>query len=181
MQKVWLRPNRRILLVPIVAGGLLALLGGYLALLLASAPWTGLVRAVGWLMLVAGTVAVAVNLYLLCRPRIGYRNGELLFYLRFGAPVSVPIEVVEAFFLGQGEARLPYGKAHGAESINLVARLAERAVEWHRVEVLPALGQWCDGYVTICGTWCEPLGEEVARRLNHWLAETKRSLRNESE
>jgi hypothetical protein len=85
--------------------------------------------------------------------------------------VSVPVEIVEAFFLGQGPAHLPPVDGKPAESVNLIARLSQKAPEWAKVRVKPALGQWCEGYVTIRGTWCEPLDGEVIRRLNRRLRE----------
>jgi hypothetical protein len=83
--------------------------------------------------------------------------------------------LVEAFFVGQGPAELPGGMARSQETANLVARLAQRATEWAQRDVKPALGRWCEGYVTIRGTWCEPLNTELVRRLNRRLAEVKNS------
>jgi hypothetical protein len=39
--------------------------------------------------------------------------------------------------------------------------------------VKPSLGTWCGGYVTIRGTWCEPLQPDLIRRLNRRLKEVK--------
>jgi hypothetical protein len=39
--------------------------------------------------------------------------------------------------------------------------------------VKPAFGNWSEGYVTVRGTWCEPLDSEVVRRLNRRLKEVK--------
>jgi hypothetical protein len=87
--------------------------------------------------------------------------------------VAVPREVVEAFFLGQGPSYLPGTPGQRLESVNLVARLSQKAPEWMHVSVKPALGHWCDGYVTIRGTWCEPLTGDVIRRLNARLRELR--------
>jgi len=165
MIEVWLRPNRRVLAMALIPAVLLAVVG---ALLLAAADAT-LLR-----ILAGGMVALAAALMLglvnqLRRPRIGFRDGNVLFYLRAGAPVAVPLEVVEAFFLGQGPAYLPLSPRNGAETVNLVARLSQKAPEWAHVAVKQALGHWCEGYVTIRGTWCEPLNGDVIRRLNHRL------------
>ena len=100
------------------------------------------------------------------RPRIAYCDGDVLFHLRAGAPIAVPAEIVEAFFIGQGPAYLPRTHGPDAETVNLVARLSQKAPEWMHVGVKPALGHWCEGYVTIRGTWCEPLTGDVIRRLN---------------
>jgi hypothetical protein len=57
--------------------------------------------------------------------------------------------------------------------VNLVARLSQKAPEWEKVDVKPAIGRWCEGYVTIRGMWCEPLNGEVVRRLNRRLREIR--------
>ena len=31
------------------------------------------------------------------RPRIAFKSGNVLFYLRSGPPIAVPVEIVEAF------------------------------------------------------------------------------------
>jgi hypothetical protein len=53
----------------------------------------------------------------------------------------------------------------------LVIRIAESAADWQHVEVKPQLGSWCGGYVTVRGTWCEPLSISLVNRLNQRLAE----------
>jgi hypothetical protein len=133
----------------------------------------GLVRGVAWALVGTGVVLVIGLVGQLGRPRIAFRNGNVLFYLRSGAPVAVPAEVVEAFFLGQGPTKLPSVGGKPAETVNLVARISQKAPEWAKVEVKPALGNWCEGYVTIRGTWCEPLDGEVIRRLNRRLREIR--------
>jgi hypothetical protein len=107
------------------------------------------------------------------RPRIAYQNGHVMFYLRAGQPFAVPVEIVEGFFVGQNPATLPSGRPSRYRTATLVARLSQRAVEWARRDVKPALGKWCDGYVTVFGTWCEPITEELPRRLNRRLKEVK--------
>src|SRR5206468_1604639 len=111
------------------------------------------------------------------RPRVAYRDGRLQFYVRSGPPIAVPVDVVEAFFLGQGPAHLPV-MSKQPQTVNLVARLSQRHTEWARQEVKPALGNWCDGYVTIRGAWCEPLGNEVVRKLNRRLNEVKEAIQD---
>jgi hypothetical protein len=118
-----------------------------------------------------GVVLLMGLLNELRRPRIAFQDGNVLFNLRAGKPIAAPVEIVEAFFLGQGPAHLPPVDGKPAESVNLIARLSQKAPEWARVPVKPALGQWCEGYITIRGTWCEPLDGEVIRRLNRRLRE----------
>jgi hypothetical protein len=133
-----------------------------------------LLRLAGAGMAVVGVALVVGLVNQLRRPRIAYRDGKVLFYLRAGEPVAVPAAVVEAFFLGQGPAHLPRAAAgQNAETVNLIARLSQKSPEWAHVAVKPALGRWCEGYATIRGTWCEPLNGEVIRRLNHRLRESR--------
>jgi hypothetical protein len=124
-------------------------------------------------MLAAGLLLVIMLVKQLTRPRIAFRDGHVLFYLRGGAPIAVPVEIVEGFFLGQGPASLPGNIGSREETVNLIARLSQRHTEWARQEVKPALGGWCDGYVTIRGTWCERLDGELIRRLNRRLKEVQ--------
>jgi len=127
-------------------------------------------------MVAAGVVSILLLLRQLAWPRVSYADGNVEFYLRRGRPIAVPVRVVEAFFLGQGPATLPAGIGRKEEAVNLVARLSQRNVEWSQQDVKPALGRWCDGYVTIRGTWCERLNGELIRRLNRRLKEVKTEL-----
>jgi hypothetical protein len=168
--EVWLRSNRRVLGMALAPAAALTIVGMLIATRADAAP----VRVVGGALAALGA-AMLVGLTLqMRRPRIAYRDGEVLFFLRAGAPVAAPAEVVEAFFVGQGPALLPSAAAGAkAETVNLVARLSQKAPEWTHQSVKQALGNWCDGYVTIRGTWCEPLTGELVRRLNHRLRELR--------
>jgi hypothetical protein len=172
MSETWLKPNRRAILIGAFIPAASVVLGVWLAF----APigtqsrlsqWTGL------LLMVAGLIVLVMLLRHLRRPRVSYGDGHVQFYLKSGLPIAVPVEVVEAFFLGQGAAKLPVGLCRQDETVNLVARLSQRHTQWARQEVKPALGNWCEGYVTIRGTWCEPLNGELVRRLNRRLNEVK--------
>jgi hypothetical protein len=170
MCEVWLRSNRRILALGLIPG--LVISGA------ASALWFSVVSSgLRWfagLMLFVGLALVAIVLRQFVRPRVAYSDGKVLFYLRTGRPIAVPVGVVEAFFLGQGPAYIPGTIEDSQETVNLVARISQKAEDWQRVEVKPALGRWCEGYVSIRGTWCEPLTNEVIRRLNRRLGEVTR-------
>jgi hypothetical protein len=169
MTEVWLQSNRRVLGMALVPT---ALVGGLGALVLAlSRP--GPMHLVGWALVGVSLFLIAGLLRQFGRPRIAYRNGDVLFHLRAGKPIAVPREVVEAFFLGQGPAYLPRVHGPDSETVNLVARLSQKAPEWMHVPVKPALGHWSEGYVTIRGTWCEPLTGDVIRRLNARLRELR--------
>ena len=127
--------------------------------------------AFAWTLIVIGLVLTWTLLSEVRKPRIAYGEDQLFFYLKAGAPIAVPVKVVEAFFLGQGPAHVPGLDEDRTESVNLVARLSQRHPEWAQRDVKRALGHWCDGYITIRGTWCEPLTVEVIRRLNRRLHE----------
>jgi hypothetical protein len=168
MTEVWLQTNRRVLGLAIVPAALVGLVGlGFLQA--TAAP----MHVVGWALVGGSLLLIAGLLRQFTRPRISYRDGHVLFNLRAGSPIAVPREVVEAFFLGQGPAYLPRLHGTDAETVNLVARLSQKAPEWMHVAVKPALGHWCEGYVTIRGTWCEPLTGDVIRRLNARLRELR--------
>jgi len=170
MFEVWLRSNRRVLLLALVPASLL--LGAGVLMLV---RLDGLVvRSFGWALCAAGLVSMVGLLRQLRQPRVAYRTGEVLFYLRAGGPICVPLPVVEAFFLGQGSAHLSGVVQQATKTTNLVARLSQRAPQWAQVEVKEALGKWCESYVTMRGTWCEPLNGEVIRRINRRLAEVTR-------
>ncbi|HEX6961114.1 MAG TPA: hypothetical protein VF175_04555 [Lacipirellula sp.] len=128
---------------------------------------------VGWVLIASAAVLIIVLANQFRQARIAYRDGEVLFNLRAGAPIAVPVEVLEAFFLGQGPANLPAAGGRPAEAVNLVARLSQKAPEWEHVDVKPALGRWCESYVTIRGMWCEPRTTDVIRRLKRRLREVR--------
>lgn len=156
-----------------VPPAILAVGGGVLA----ASAWadaSGWARGLGLLMLLAGLGIGAMLIWQSLVPRIAYRNGQVLFYLHGNSPIEVPVDIVEAFFLGQGPVQLA-GIETKHEATNLVARLSQRHVEWARRDVKRALGNWCEGYVTIRGAWCEPLTSDVIRRLNRRLHEVKQN------
>lgn len=140
----------------------------------------------GWLGMAGAVIAVVslAGLFFLLwqvrQPRLACDGRHLLVNLGTSRAISVPLEVVEGFLLGQGPSFLPSKRYQTAEVANLVVRLAERAGEWQRVEVNRQLGSWCGHYITIRGTWCEPLSVDLVNRLNARLAEVKRSIEHEA-
>lgn len=173
MNETWLKSNQRLIVAGLVISALMVVIGlSTIAMAFRenTAVWAILC---GGGLAAAGTTFFAVATFQLRQPRVGYRNGNILFFLRSGSPIVVPLEIVEAFFLGQGDTHLS-GKAGRSKTVNLVARIGERFTEWQRVDVQHQLASWCDGYVTIRGTWTEPLNEKVVRAINHKLAEAKR-------
>lgn len=170
MAEVWLRSNRRVLVIGLVPG--VAICCGAVALLFTTdVSW---VRWIAGIAFVVGLLLAGVVARQLIRPRVGYADRHVLFYLQAGDPIAVPVQIVEAFFLGQGPAYLPGTPEDSQETVNLVARLSQKEADWQKRDVKPALGRWCEGYVSIRGTWCEPLTNEVIRRLNRRLTEVSR-------
>ena len=172
-REVWLRTNRRVwtalavipTVVFVIAAAAMALVRSGVAF------WS--LGAVATLSLITLLVIVIRGR----RPRLAYANGRLEVYLD-REPIEVPIEIVECFFMGQGPSFLPampLGETKSApDTANLIVRLAESELEWKHRDVRPRLGQWCEGYITIRGAFCEPLSKEVAGRLNHRLVEVHR-------
>lgn len=105
-------------------------------------------------------------------PRIAVTPDHLLVYLQGNEPYRVPLDAVECFFQGQGSPQIRSAK--NAKSTNVVVRLAERASNWHQRPTKSSLGEWQDGYIIVCGTWCEPITETKLRLLNSQLADVKR-------
>jgi hypothetical protein len=177
--EIWLRANVR----PLAYGAVLALAatlaGGLMASGLPGLRPPLWLRVAGLLVALPSVVALVALVAQLRRPRLAYASGQLLVWLRGAAPIRVPIEAVECFWLGQTSSLLP-GKNQSAEVAAVIVRIAERAAEWRHQEVTPRLGSWCEGYVTIRGTWCEPLDIEVVNRLNARLAEVTRATSGES-
>jgi hypothetical protein len=170
MREIWLRTNRRAIWFGTLPPAMLALLGGWLVVR-PDASQNDLLWWIGTALVLGGGGLVAALLTQLRQPRISYDDGRVLFHLVWGPPLAVPAELVEAFFLGQGPTMLAGRHADHEPTVNLVARLSQREPEWHHRAVKPGLGGWHDGYVTIRGTWCEPLGGELIRRLNRRLRE----------
>lgn len=177
MHERWLRPNHRAVGPLLVLPALLtAGSAGFLAF--------ALYRGSGWPILAAITVPLvvgAMTLAVLVRwttlPRLAYHEGHLLVFLDSLTPQRVPIETVECFFRGQGDALLPGMTAAPVRTATIVVRLAEAAPSWHQRDVRPTFGQWAGGYITLRGTWCEPITPELLRELNARLVAAHRAVR----
>jgi hypothetical protein len=171
--EVWLRGNRRVVLVCLLMC-IVPLMGG---LVLLAAGWQ---RESAWMVAAGAVVALVAGFYAammlveLPRPRLAYREGHLLAYLLPGAPYAVPIEIVECFLLSKGLSMLPGKRNRNREAVAISIRLAERATDWHTRRTLPSLGGWCGGQITIRGTWAEPITLDVVNRLNSRLADVQR-------
>ena len=172
--EIWLRPNRRALALG-AAIGVLVTAAGWLPLL-TGPPMNGFVRWGLALIGAVGAISAIAFLYSIQRPVVAYQDGRLLVTTGAGRPRQIPIDAVEVFFLGQGGTNVkPRGQK--AEARNVVVRLAEREKQWHQQEMPRVLGKWQDGYISLNGTWCEPIDGDLLKRLNHQLVEIKRARR----
>ena len=169
MKQVWLRTNRRVWLLSAVLPAVISMLG----VAAIADPWQvgwGL-RAPGIALAALGGVSLLAMALLATQPRVAFENGKVLFYVRMGRATAIPVDVVECFLLGHGPVLLPGEQYAKTEATTVVVRLAERAEEWSHGEFHPVLAAWCDGYITLRGTWCEPLNVDVVTRLNRLLYE----------
>lgn len=174
MSEVWLRSNVYALRAALIPLALVALAGGLVAAL-ASAGW---LRWGALAVTALALAAAAVWTWLMGRPRLSYNGRELLVNLRAGRPIRLPLEAVECCFLGQRPAQLG-GRAYaGTKMAAVVLRLSERATQWASVPVEPSLGQWQDGYVTLYGTWCEPLNLARVNHINERLRAAQQTQRD---
>ena len=176
---VLLRPNRRALFIGCMPPLVIAAI--CLMVMSVSRPdhFLGVIGfALGGLILVFSVTAIVVLIIMAFLPRVAVNSDHVLVYLRGYRPYRIPLEAVECFFQGQGPAELK--KTVDAKSTNVVVRLAERARDWHCRPVKRSLGEWRDGYITIRGTWCEPITEAKLRSLNSELASIKRQRRSNS-
>lgn len=177
MRDVWLNPNRRALFCGLIPPGCLLAFG---LLLVWGIPDTAPAFGwIGWGMIVVAALASGIVTFLLRQPRLAREGDWLLVYLGPSAPIRVPLEVVECFFLGQGPSLIPRPGEKQHETATVVVRLAEAAQEWQHRDVKPALGHWCDSYITIRGTWCEPLNAAVVKRLNDRLVQFQRERKEQ--
>lgn len=176
MPETWLRTNRRAILFGLAMPAALALVGACIATgfgLRTPPTWA---VWLGWALVGVGCFLMLGLVAELRRPRLAYDNGQLLVNLQSGVPIRVPVDVVECFFFGQAPSMLPGRKHEHTEASTVVVRLAEAAKEWEHREVNPSLGSWCASYITIRGTWCEPLNLQLVNQLNARLAEVHRQL-----
>ena len=173
--EVWLRTNTRALAFGMIPPALFAGMGLLLLLGLPGREPPAWLRAAGGVLLALSSLTIAALAWQMRKPRLAYRDGEILLWLRSGGAIRIPVEFVECFLLGHAPSLLPGGDRQQAETSALVLRVADRAVDWHRQDVKPQLGKWCEGYITIRGTWCEPLDLALVNRLNARLAEVSRN------
>ena len=177
MAQVLLKNNRRASLVLAILSTLP--IGAGAALLFWSARQSGaafsIIAIFGGSILLGGIVLLGRQLWWTYLPRISCEQKDLLVYMNGIKPIQVPLNVVECFFLGEGPSMISMSSHQEVNSVTVVVRLAERATDWHQRAVSESLGKWCDGYITIRGTWTEPLTREVVTQMNSALAAIKRA------
>jgi hypothetical protein len=178
MPETWIHPNRRVLALGLILPAMLLMsaAGGFAAGQL-QGSWS--VRGLAIVLGVLGAALAAGLWRLLWQPRVAYQDGEVLVFAGGAEPLRVPLDAVECFFLGQAGGMIPDASGREAEVRTVIIRLAESAQEWHHRDMKAALGHWCEGYITIRGTWCEPITPELMKRLNHRLAELHRERKKQ--
>lgn len=179
MREIWLRSNARILVVGMLPPVVGFIAGAGVAIAGVNARGYSWLTLVGGLLMALSLAALGAIVHMLRTPRLAYEDQHLLLFLGEPTPFRVPVDIVECFFLGQGQTMLSGADERGAETKTIVVRLAEAAESWKQREVKPALGNWCNGYVTIRGTWCEPITPELVKQMNHRLVEIHRATRAE--
>jgi hypothetical protein len=178
--EIWLRGNPRSSWLPAGAAALL--------FTLAAISWLAIPSSSAWRLALAvpltllALVGVSLAGLLQRAARIGFDGRHVLLYIRPGAPQALPLDVVEVFFLGQGEGATGDHHPTGPplETANVVVRIAERAHEYQQGSAAKLLAHWCGGYITIYGTWCQPLDAAAIIELNRKLTQAKRAARQEA-
>ena len=140
MVECWLRCNTRIQWLGFAAGILVAVFGVGVRVFWKEET-VGL-QILSWLPVSAGLLIAALFGYLLGRPRLGYHSGRLLVYAGYGSPSSVPIEVVECFFLGEQPAKFVGQGRSRASMSTVVVRIAQKAKEWQERDIPSRIGMW---------------------------------------
>lgn len=180
MPETWILPNRRALALGLLLPA--SLLAGAVACFAAGQmleSWLWPAAAVVLTLLSILTFGVLWRL--MRQPRVAYHAGDVLVYGGLAEPLRVPVDVVECFFLGQAGGMIPDAAGNEAEVRTVIIRLAESASEWHHRDVKAAFAHWCEGYITIRGTWCEPITPDLMKRLNSRLAALHRERKQQAE
>ena len=168
MPETWILPNRRALAVGLVVPAIF-LLGAIACWVVGQTLESWMWRLVATVLGVLGGGLLGMLWRLMRQPRVAYQDGEVLVHGGLAEPLRVPVDVVECFFIGQGGGMIPDAQGREAEVRTVIVRLAEAATEWHHRDVKAAFAHWCEGYITIRGTWCEPITPELLKRLNSRL------------
>ncbi len=174
MTEIWLQSNRRTVVAISLAIGLVGLVFVGLALWSSHNGSVIAARVCG----IAGVVvivAAAAAGYLGTRPRLAYDGRKLRIHIGTAQPALIPIELIEGFLLGKGPSYLSGKDDYKTETSTLIVRIAERAPEWEKLPTNVRVAAWCGHYVTLRGTWTEPLSIDVVNRLNQRLYEVQQA------
>jgi hypothetical protein len=169
MSEIWIQSNRRAVLPWIPAAVISILFAGYLTYAMRDdGHWRWLLVPIWALVCLK-----LLSLYLARRPSLRFDGKHLCINVGLPHTAVVPIELVEGFMLGKGPAYLSGKDDYKTEATTLVVRLAERAPEWEKRPTDVRVAAWCGHYVTLRGTWTEPLSVDVVNRLNQRLFEVQ--------
>ncbi len=176
-RETWLRANRRIFGAALVVYGVVAGLAlvAVVGVIVSGGPrWMAVAAGLLLAFSLLGVVWLAVQM---SRPRLGYRDGNLLVYVRQGPPARVPVSDIECFLLGRGPTFLPGRKFAESETVTLVVRISPKIEEFRHQPTDHRLGSWCDSHITLRGTWCEPLLVPRVNELNARLAAAQQAVK----
>ncbi|MEX0794844.1 MAG: hypothetical protein WD045_17020 [Pirellulaceae bacterium] len=170
--EIWLNGNRR----PFIATAVVLLVAALVCMLVGGLLLSAIVPRL--IVLVVGIVAslgAVLLAFQTMRPRIAFAENTLHLYLDWAGVSQVPVEIVECFFLGQDGPHDCQDKSKRPVTAAVVIRLADRAKPWHRGHANPQIGLWEEGYITIRGSWAEPINQRVVERLNERLRAVHRA------
>ncbi|MGD9644941.1 MAG: hypothetical protein AB7U73_04460 [Pirellulales bacterium] len=175
--EIWLRANRRIFGLALAVYGaialsaLLAVVGG---VALGGATWLIAAASIVLAFSLLGVAWLAIQMN---RPRLGYRSGDLLVYVRQGHPARISVADIECFLLGRGPTLLPGRQFAESETVTLVVRISPKIEALRQQPTDYRLGSWCDSHITLRGTWCEPLSVARVNDLNARLAAAQKAVK----
>lgn len=167
--EVWLRTNSRPYWAALLFPALMAALGA------ACFVWAPSQALLGGLLLGIALLLAGLLFWRARQPVLARRGDQLLLFLGAAPPIAIPLQIVECFFSGQGEAMVRDRSGKALEASAVILRLAEAAAEWKHRDVQARYAHWCEGYITIRGAWCEPIGPELLRSLNQRLVAAQRA------
>lgn len=175
--EIWLRTNPRPFWAALVLPLVLAIAGvvGLGFAIAGGAIW--LYGLGGGILLLLALLLTGMFLWRANAPVLAIQRDNLLLYLGSTSPIAIPVQIVECFFTGQTDALLKDRAGKELEASTVILRIAESAKDWHHRDVDANLAHWCEGYITLRGTWCEPIGPELMRSLNQRLVQAQRNLK----
>jgi hypothetical protein len=176
MTEIWLQSNRRVFLPPLITAAAAAVL--FLILAYADVAdgrkwWGGIACAFAWAAVFVWGASR--------RARLAFDGRHLRINTGLPEPATIPIELIEGFFLGKGPAYLKGKDDYKTETSTLIVRVAERAPEWEKLPTDVRVAAWCGHHITLRGTWTEPLSVDVAHRLNQRLYDVQHASKSKVE